>query len=413
MDNRPVPSPNAFDFYRAAHELLTDDPLPRPHDEEADEYTVDEKRSIVERNSEALRMLRGGFEHEFLVPSGFLVPPDLMPSDSEITAKFGCRRLAQLLRMESELRSAEGDPAGAMSSLLDAIHLGSDLPRGGLVIDSLVGRAVEAIGLSQSGEIIDRLDAESARTLARRAESSYRRSWSFAETIEDERRVEHRQLLQYCLNPLWKYIVAGVYTTDQGWLAFMGAMMRLLPRNREALFLDHERYVDSQVTLARMPFSKAQQQPEVRGKLITYYMGFDARSEPRVAVDNGATQKAFLAVALTLRAYWLDHGAYPDDLSYLVPDYLSAVPNDPFAGDAPLRYRIEGERYMLYSIGPDGVDDGGTPISTKPAPRTNTARSRSHLTVVVVPAPNEPMGPGYQHRVHADSKGDIVAGVNR
>lgn len=305
---------------------------------------------------------------------------------------MGIRWLAKLLHMESEVLSATGDPAGAMSSLLDAVHLGSDLPRGGLIIDALVSRAVEAIGVSHAWEIIDRLDADSARALARRAEDIYRRHWPFAETIEDERRLQHRELLEYLLGSLWKYVIAGVYSTHQGgWSAFIGTLMRLLPASRESLLADHKRYMDAEVALARMPFSKAVQQQEARGKLVRYYMSFGARSQARVHVDNGATQKAFLAVALALRAYQLDHGEYPSDLSDLVPDYLGAVPNDPFAADAPLRYRIDGDRYILHSIGPDGVDDGGTAIFD----------------------PDNPFGPWSQHQAHANSRGDIVAGVNR
>ncbi len=163
------------------------------------------------------------------------------------------------------------------------------------------------------------------------------------------------------------------------------------PTSPQDLLADHKRYMDAQVALARMPFSKAVQQPRIRGKLVRCYTLLGARSQARVHVDNSATQKALLAVGLALRAYRLDHGAYPAGLSDLVPDYLDAVPNDPFAEDVPLRYRIDGDRYILYSVGPDGVDDGGMAIFD----------------------PNNPFGPWSQHQAFVNSKGDIVAGVNR
>ena len=40
-----------------------------------------------------------------------------------------------------------------------------------------------------------------------------------------------------------------------------------------------------------------------------------------------------------------------------MPDYLPAVPRDPFDG-APFRY--SAERRLVYSVGENLVDDGGT-----------------------------------------------------
>jgi hypothetical protein len=45
----------------------------------------------------------------------------------------------------------------------------------------------------------------------------------------------------------------------------------------------------------------------------------------------------------------------------LVPDWLPAVPIDPYSG-VPLVYRPTSSGHQLYSVGPDGVDDGGRPM---------------------------------------------------
>jgi hypothetical protein len=42
-----------------------------------------------------------------------------------------------------------------------------------------------------------------------------------------------------------------------------------------------------------------------------------------------------------------------------VPDLLRAVPTDPFDG-RPLRYRRDPEGAVVYSVGPDGKDNGGS-----------------------------------------------------
>lgn len=55
----------------------------------------------------------------------------------------------------------------------------------------------------------------------------------------------------------------------------------------------------------------------------------------------------------------LEHGRYPERAEDLVPEFLAAVPLDPLDGN-PLRYRIgENGKPFLYSVGMDGVDNGG------------------------------------------------------
>lgn len=65
-----------------------------------------------------------------------------------------------------------------------------------------------------------------------------------------------------------------------------------------------------------------------------------------------------LRAALALERHWKAAGSFPDELSALVPRYLPALPRDPFAA-RPLGYRREAQGYRLYSVGPDGVSQGG------------------------------------------------------
>ena len=71
--------------------------------------------------------------------------------------------------------------------------------------------------------------------------------------------------------------------------------------------------------------------------------------------------KRIVITAIALKRYQLKHGNYPADLNSLVPEFLPAVPLDPVDGQ-PLRYRPNADgTFLLYSIGDDGVDDGGVP----------------------------------------------------
>jgi hypothetical protein len=61
---------------------------------------------------------------------------------------------------------------------------------------------------------------------------------------------------------------------------------------------------------------------------------------------------------LAVERYRLAHGRWPEKLADLVPAYLSKVPIDVY-DRAPLRYRAFSEGVMVYSVGMDGIDDGG------------------------------------------------------
>ena len=73
------------------------------------------------------------------------------------------------------------------------------------------------------------------------------------------------------------------------------------------------------------------------------------------------TQRRLVIVAIALRRFHKAHGTWPTKLEELVPSQLQAVPLD-LMDAKPLRYRLtqEGEP-LLYSVGTDGVDDGGKP----------------------------------------------------
>ena len=69
--------------------------------------------------------------------------------------------------------------------------------------------------------------------------------------------------------------------------------------------------------------------------------------------------------AIALKRYELRHQQIPDSLTELVPDFLNAVPTDYMNGQ-PLRYRRNADgTFLLYSVGENGVDDGGNPALEK------------------------------------------------
>jgi len=74
-----------------------------------------------------------------------------------------------------------------------------------------------------------------------------------------------------------------------------------------------------------------------------------------------------IQTALAIEQYRIQRGTFPDKLDDLVPKFLTALPLDPFDGQQ-LRYNHTDEGYLLYSIGPDRLNDKGQkalPFHTK------------------------------------------------
>lgn len=72
-------------------------------------------------------------------------------------------------------------------------------------------------------------------------------------------------------------------------------------------------------------------------------------------------------VALTAERFRLHDGRLPESIEELIPDYLEAVPTDPFSGE-PMRFAVTDEGIVIYSVYEDGEDDGGIAVRQETRP---------------------------------------------
>lgn len=86
----------------------------------------------------------------------------------------------------------------------------------------------------------------------------------------------------------------------------------------------------------------------------------------REAEDRGTNWRQLAHLSLALAAYRGEHGEHPDNLSQLVPKFLDVLPKDMYNGNADYRYQLTGPGYRLYSVGPNGQDDGGRRFDSTP-----------------------------------------------
>ena len=102
----------------------------------------------------------------------------------------------------------------------------------------------------------------------------------------------------------------------------------------------------------------------------------------RAAIIKEATSLAQIRaarVALAIERFRLAHGKLPEKLDELIPQFLPAVPADPFDGQ-PLRYHRLEKGCVIYSIGSDGEDNGGR---ERPANVKSTDKTHYDITFTV------------------------------
>jgi hypothetical protein len=313
--------------------------------------------------------------------------------------------MARCLRIIGKTEEAHGDWAEAASRYIDCMKLGGDLPHNGNIFALLVGIACDAIGRRALDPVIGHLDSRDARTDALRIAAIDADAVRASQTLKEQLWETQGSLLEIFRHKNWRKQLIAI-ATDQGDATNMpvppSALVGGISTLRDQLALNAESaktayetytgYMESCIAIAALPWPAqldtdwpgAPRSP-INNILVPEYSRAVYRQVATVALNR------ILETQLALHAYNLDHGTYPASLEALVPAYLPAVPKDPFSKNSLLRYKAKsnGRSYLLYSIGPDAIDNGGSPMEDDAYPQGKfLALYDSHI------------------------KGDIVAGVN-
>ena len=145
----------------------------------------------------------------------------------------------------------------------------------------------------------------------------------------------------------WRWIWS--YKEEQRYLELMQTMIevtRATQKRRSVLGLLKDRNPDSTIPLDASASDLFRQE-------VSTTETFVAQALRAQTVANMVT------AAIALERFRLSHHAYPEALANLVPEFLQSVPVDCMDG-RDLRYRLNPDgTYLLYSVGDDGIDDGG------------------------------------------------------
>jgi len=353
----------------AAHPMPAP-PLPPP-------ISLSEIDALVRANHTALTLLHEGFAYPYQQP----------PAGPQNKALPCLGHLADFLRLVGTCAAQRGAWHEALSYNLDALHLGADIARGGGCNSALMGARISNSVRLDAWTAIPHLSRLQARIATARMEAIWRARVPFAATLENERWESLSYFADLQRDPRWRELVRSL-STDSTHASPVTGWLRLYLTSKRAFIRDVSAIYDAEIANARCPYYMRNTFPTPSAGLLTQL--WTVYPDMRLQIEKQQVQNALLTVALALQTYRAEHGAYPPALANLAPGYLHAVPIDPFAVDGQLHYTRTPDGYRLYSVGPDGKDNGGVP----------SAEGRQ-----------QPGGPRGGPGISQFSTGDILAGV--
>jgi len=263
----------------------------------------------------------------------------------------GARKFAA----ESRLALADKQPAESMDRALDAIELGSRVGQGGPLIHGMVAMSCAAIGADQAERSVAFLSAAEARRARLRLEEVQARYPTAVLALDEERRIALATLRRLFRNELDMQMLAGRKPRDPNRRA---PPWYLYPK--PWAYREMDRAFRAEIAeAAKLPVNR---QPVTPPREILSRTLIPVIDGALPTFDRNHLWLQLLRLELGLREYQKQHGAYPKSLSQLGREFQAAAFVDPYSGK-PLIYRGTAAEYLLYSVGPDGEDDGGVPQS--------------------------------------------------
>jgi hypothetical protein len=311
-----------------------------------------------------------------------------------------CRELGSALAIRAMLHLGEGRYDEAWQDLLACHRLGRLVARGGTLIESLVGIAVD--GIASGGDLVylDRAKLSAKQVLDRLRDLQRLPPMP---AVADAVDLDQRFLFLDCvmlvargglqalgrkrppeaLSPEEKEAMAWIdwdpaLRSGNRWYDRIAAAMRLkdrgarakefakLEQDAETLKSEVIKAVGEHVVVRAL--LGMEPSPGVIGEAIgnvLFGLLMPAAAKVQQAEDRTKQAHRNLCLAFALAAYQREHGSYPKTLEALAPKYLAEVPGDLFSGK-PLIYRPSEKGYLLYSVGINGQDDQGRSYDDDP-----------------------------------------------
>ena len=356
-----APKPNGFNVYVKAAQMIVpaNPPVDQAYDENppadpkvrAQQYSLANKEAWLKQNAPAFNTFQSALGMKCLSPS--------MRENVAFSSFSKLRELARSKSIERKARQMRGDWNGAMQSRLDTVQMGNDIARGGELISALVGLSVQGIGRADVWTEIQHLDAAQARSAAKRLEEIYKRRISLAQTMRAEKAFGQLATLEMMRDSQWRDVDKWA-EKNLGEKPTWNDRLRTATISKQTVINNYSQIMDAVIANSQLSYAVPQKPlPDANNPFNRDHVG---TMNTRWSFARNDAANAMWLVALALHAYHLENKTYPESLRMLASSYLKEVPADPFGGGESLRYKRVGSSFQLWGVGPDKIDNNGTPI---------------------------------------------------
>jgi hypothetical protein len=162
----------------------------------------------------------------------------------------------------------------------------------------------------------------------------------------------------------------GETNTDYAWIFSASlALYRVLlleddVESYRALHVKYRELAPLSPAAARVKSDEADKQLATRSKGILTSILVPELQSCFLASGRHAAKRETAKTGIAILRYRAKHEKLPKQLADLVPEYLPAIPLDPYT-DKPLKFEVTGDDWVVYSIGEDLKDNGGAAYEDK------------------------------------------------
>ncbi len=290
------------------------------------------------------------------------------------------RSLGRAATERARVQADAGDFNAATQSALDAIEIGAVIQNGAVHMNMLVGIAIEQIGRTELAHWRKNLTATQAMRAAQRLERIEAAHTELMAIESEEKWLALASLRGIFQDAEWKKFRAGQPNSWSRAFKTDGWEKQLRKTSDAQIEANLVAKLDADIARAQEPYApNLLRLPDAADPLSALLAGSANLARMRLNYEKNRAENRLLLTALALQAFSKATGQYPQSLNQLVPQFLKGVPLDPFAPNAPLIYQKQGQKFMLYSVGPDGSDDGGVPMEPEGGSTLGTEKANGDL----------------------------------
>ncbi len=301
-----------------------------------------------------------------------------------------CRSATRALTARAMLRLHDGKTDAAWEDLMTCHRLARNLAKGSTLIEALVGMAIEQIAFKTGVAFLERPELDSKHLMKFLGDlKSLSRLPELGASMDGAERFGFldtaMQVDRHGLNFLKdigdlpdQVRIAKGPLEHMNWdpglrkanklFDRVSAALRLDTREKREVELDAieeellelKKSIKESVDLANVLMGAGvtpEYRGEVVGKLLLTYLTPSVR-KVQTASDRSEQSHRNQQLAFAIAAYQRDQKSYPRSLADLTPKYLAKIPGDLFSGKE-MFYRPNGNGFLIYSVGVNGIDDEG------------------------------------------------------